>query len=188
MGPFTPSNFPRSQCCAAGLSLWPCHTHQLVQITVALSPVTLEIHNDSHRHAHHKAMQNSASKETHFRSVIFQISSFESHACLSAAGLRSQTGHHVRSLPLQDATGSPQNGLHPVERRDVSGEWHSRPAATDHDAGGGEPATGATGGSAGADSSACLTFSAMSQANTLQRMGPKGAEEEMCARPARPPC
>jgi len=40
------------------------------QITTALSPSTLEIHNDSHLHAHHKAMKDSTSAETHFRVVI----------------------------------------------------------------------------------------------------------------------
>lgn len=40
------------------------------QITEALKPSTLEIHNDSSLHSHHKAMQDSTSKETHFRLVI----------------------------------------------------------------------------------------------------------------------
>ncbi|KAI4240983.1 MAG: hypothetical protein L6R42_011399, partial [Xanthoria sp. 1 TBL-2021] len=40
------------------------------QITAALNPTTLEIHNDSASHSHHKAMQGSLSKETHFRLVI----------------------------------------------------------------------------------------------------------------------
>lgn len=39
------------------------------QITAALSPQTLEIYNDSHLHAHHKPMQGSTSRETHFRCV-----------------------------------------------------------------------------------------------------------------------
>lgn len=33
----------------------------------ALNPQTLEIYNDSHLHSHHKAMQGSTSRETHFR-------------------------------------------------------------------------------------------------------------------------
>ncbi|OAA40872.1 BolA domain protein [Beauveria brongniartii RCEF 3172] len=37
------------------------------KITAALNPMTLEIYNDSHLHSHHKAMQGSTSKETHFR-------------------------------------------------------------------------------------------------------------------------
>jgi len=37
------------------------------KVTEAFAPVSLEIHNDSHLHAHHKAMEGSSSKETHFR-------------------------------------------------------------------------------------------------------------------------
>ena len=40
------------------------------KITEALKPSTLEIYNDSHKHAHHRAMQGSVSTETHFRLVI----------------------------------------------------------------------------------------------------------------------
>lgn len=36
------------------------------QVTESLSPTTLEIRNNSHLHAHHKAMQGSTSRETHF--------------------------------------------------------------------------------------------------------------------------
>ena len=38
-----------------------------LQITEALKPASLEIFNDSHKHAHHKAMKGSTSQETHFR-------------------------------------------------------------------------------------------------------------------------
>jgi len=37
------------------------------QITDTFTPTSLEIFNDSHLHAHHKAMQGSTSRETHFR-------------------------------------------------------------------------------------------------------------------------
>ncbi|KAF2704898.1 bola domain protein [Pleomassaria siparia CBS 279.74] len=40
------------------------------KVTEALKPTTLEIHNDSHLHAHHKAMEGVMSKETHFRLII----------------------------------------------------------------------------------------------------------------------
>ena len=40
------------------------------QITQALKPSNLEIYNDSGMHAHHKAMKDTVSKETHFRLVI----------------------------------------------------------------------------------------------------------------------
>jgi len=37
------------------------------QITQELQPTSLEIFNDSHKHAHHKAMVGVTSRETHFR-------------------------------------------------------------------------------------------------------------------------
>ncbi|GAB0136997.1 hypothetical protein EsDP_00005280 [Epichloe bromicola] len=40
------------------------------KVTAAFNPLTFEIYNDSHLHSHHKAMQGSSSKETHFRLVI----------------------------------------------------------------------------------------------------------------------
>ncbi|ORX98429.1 bola domain-containing protein [Clohesyomyces aquaticus] len=42
----------------------------VMRITEALKPTTLEIFNDSHMHSHHKAMQGVTSKETHFRLII----------------------------------------------------------------------------------------------------------------------
>lgn len=36
------------------------------QVTESLNPTMLEIQNNSHLHAHHKAMQGSTSRETHF--------------------------------------------------------------------------------------------------------------------------
>jgi len=40
------------------------------KINETLTPTALEIFNDSHLHAHHKAMQGSTSRETHFRVYI----------------------------------------------------------------------------------------------------------------------
>ncbi|KAF2235285.1 bola-like protein [Viridothelium virens] len=40
------------------------------KITESLQPTNLEIANDSSLHAHHKAMQGSVSRETHFRLTI----------------------------------------------------------------------------------------------------------------------
>ncbi|KAI4123277.1 MAG: hypothetical protein LQ347_006219 [Umbilicaria vellea] len=52
------------------MSKTPVEDAMRVKITEALNPSTLEIHNDSHLHAHHKAMKDSTSRETHFRVVI----------------------------------------------------------------------------------------------------------------------
>ncbi|THZ82224.1 hypothetical protein D6C84_05951 [Aureobasidium pullulans] len=37
------------------------------KVTQELQPASLEIFNDSHKHAHHKAMVGVTSRETHFR-------------------------------------------------------------------------------------------------------------------------
>ncbi|CAO1596197.1 BolA domain UV induced protein Uvi31 [Xanthoria calcicola] len=52
------------------MSTTPVEDSMRSKITAALNPTTLEIHNDSASHSHHKAMQGSLSKETHFRLVI----------------------------------------------------------------------------------------------------------------------
>ncbi|OAL52721.1 bola domain protein [Pyrenochaeta sp. DS3sAY3a] len=51
-------------------SMTPMEDALRAKITDALEPTTLQIFNDSHKHAHHKAMQGSTSRETHFRVVI----------------------------------------------------------------------------------------------------------------------
>lgn len=43
------------------------YSHDGTQVTEALKPTSMEIFNDSHKHAHHKAMKGSTSQETHFR-------------------------------------------------------------------------------------------------------------------------
>jgi len=51
-------------------SFHPADLGVRIQITTTLNPSRLEIYNDSHLHAHHKAMAGSTSRETHFRLVI----------------------------------------------------------------------------------------------------------------------
>ncbi|KAG6010020.1 hypothetical protein E4U21_000462 [Claviceps maximensis] len=51
-------------------SVTPVEDAIRAKVTAAFNPQTLEIYNDSHLHSHHKAMQGSTSKETHFRLVI----------------------------------------------------------------------------------------------------------------------
>lgn len=45
----------------------------LKKINEAFAPASLEIFNDSHLHAHHKAMEGVTSRETHFRSVAHML-------------------------------------------------------------------------------------------------------------------
>ncbi|USP82351.1 uncharacterized protein yc1106_09625 [Curvularia clavata] len=51
-------------------SMTPLEDALRAKITEALKPTSLEIFNDSHKHAHHKAMQGVTSRETHFRVYI----------------------------------------------------------------------------------------------------------------------
>src|SRR2546430_820523 len=58
----------RSSPCLICVSNWPTGE----QVTDALKPTVLEISNDSAAHSHHKAMEGSTSKETHFRSALIR--------------------------------------------------------------------------------------------------------------------
>ncbi|KAG9189430.1 bola-like protein [Alternaria panax] len=51
-------------------SMTPMEDALRTKITEALKPTSLEIFNDSHKHAHHKAMVGVTSRETHFRVFI----------------------------------------------------------------------------------------------------------------------
>ncbi|KAI4956311.1 hypothetical protein J4E91_000522 [Alternaria rosae] len=51
-------------------SMTPMEDALRTKITEALKPTSLEIFNDSNKHAHHKAMQGVTSRETHFRVFI----------------------------------------------------------------------------------------------------------------------
>ncbi|KAF1937336.1 bola-domain-containing protein [Clathrospora elynae] len=55
---------------AMSKSMTPMEDALRSKIKDALKPTTLEIFNDSSKHAHHKAMQGVTSRETHFRVVI----------------------------------------------------------------------------------------------------------------------
>ncbi|KAL1305652.1 hypothetical protein AAFC00_007246 [Neodothiora populina] len=48
-------------------SMTPFEDALRAKITQELKPTSLEVFNDSHKHAHHKAMAGVTSKETHFR-------------------------------------------------------------------------------------------------------------------------
>ncbi|KAB2571740.1 putative bolA-like protein [Lasiodiplodia hormozganensis] len=48
-------------------SMTPMEDSLRAKINETLKPTSLEIFNDSHLHAHHKAMQGVTSRETHFR-------------------------------------------------------------------------------------------------------------------------
>lgn len=69
------------------------------QITQELKPTALEIFNDSHKHAHHKAMAGSTSRETHFR----YCAHFPCQQQHRAETKGKQSQHCFRSIQVKDA-------------------------------------------------------------------------------------
>lgn len=89
-----------------------CH-----QITQELKPTALEIFNDSHKHAHHKAMVGVTSRETHFRYVDFMLCLLEKEPLdTDLSGLTiSQGQHRLGCFQVKNAASKTQNGIHLVE-------------------------------------------------------------------------
>ncbi|KAL1842523.1 hypothetical protein VTJ49DRAFT_4999 [Mycothermus thermophilus] len=73
--PYSTMTSPSSSSPAPAASLTPVEDAIREKLTTALQPLHLEIHNDSHLHAHHAAMRSfvdtpSVARETHFRLTI----------------------------------------------------------------------------------------------------------------------
>ncbi|CAP59947.1 uncharacterized protein PODANS_1_2700, partial [Podospora anserina S mat+] len=81
-------------------------------ISAALQPTTLEIHNDSHLHAHHKAMEGSTSRETHFR-VIITSEAFRS---------KMQPARHRLVYSLLKDEMAREGGIHALQLRTMTPE------------------------------------------------------------------
>ncbi|TKA68942.1 hypothetical protein B0A55_08232 [Friedmanniomyces simplex] len=77
------------------------------KITQALSPTALEIFNDSHLHAHHKAMKDTTSQETHFRVFITS----------AAFGSKMQPARHRMVYTLLKDELAAQGGIHALQLR-----------------------------------------------------------------------
>ncbi|PFH62640.1 hypothetical protein XA68_12714 [Ophiocordyceps unilateralis] len=86
------------------------------KIMAALNPQTLEINNDSHLHASHKAMQGNTSRETHFRLVITS-NAFESKS--------SQARHRMVYALLRDEMAQ-ENGIHAIQLKTMTPEEEDR--------------------------------------------------------------
>ncbi|TKA37471.1 hypothetical protein B0A49_02480 [Cryomyces minteri] len=91
-------------------AMTPMEDAMRAKLTTALNPSTLEIHNDSHMHSHHKAMQGVQSKETHFRytqlhpcllAIVHCI--VPAHLQLSVRHERKLTVHHHSVVITSDA-------------------------------------------------------------------------------------
>lgn len=77
------------------------------KITEVLKPTHLEIHNDSHLHSHHHAMEGSTSKETHFR-VVITSEAFKS---------KMQPARHRMVYKLVDEEMKREGGIHALQLR-----------------------------------------------------------------------
>ncbi|KAG9227983.1 bola-like protein [Amylocarpus encephaloides] len=89
------------------------------KIQSSLSPSHLEIHNDSHLHSHHKAMENSASQETHFR-VVITSDSFK--------GLMQQKRHKIVYALFKEEMAR-EGGIHALQLRTRTQEEEERDKA-----------------------------------------------------------
>ncbi|KAM0335467.1 hypothetical protein ACHAQA_000515 [Verticillium albo-atrum] len=86
------------------------------KLTAAFSPATLEIHNDSHLHSHHKAMVGVTSKETHFRLVIVS-DAFKS---------KMQPARHRMVYALLREEMYQENGIHALQLKTLTPEEEER--------------------------------------------------------------
>jgi stress-induced morphogen len=77
------------------------------QINETLQPSFLEIHNDSSRHAHHKAMAGNTSQETHFR-VVITSEAFKS---------KTQPSRHRLVYALLKEEMAQEGGIHALQLR-----------------------------------------------------------------------
>ncbi|KAK1820599.1 BolA domain UV induced protein Uvi31 [Friedmanniomyces endolithicus] len=77
------------------------------KITQALKPTSLEIFNDSHLHAHHKAMKDTTSQETHFRLFITS----------DAFSSKMQPARHRMVYTLLKDELAAQGGIHALQLR-----------------------------------------------------------------------
>ncbi|KAM0509947.1 hypothetical protein D7B24_008020 [Verticillium nonalfalfae] len=86
------------------------------KLTAAFSPATLEIHNDSHLHSHHKAMVGNTSKETHFRLVIVS----------DAFKTKMQPARHRMVYALLREELGQENGIHALQLKTLTPEEEER--------------------------------------------------------------
>ncbi|KAK4545473.1 hypothetical protein LTR36_002823 [Oleoguttula mirabilis] len=77
------------------------------KITEAFAPTALDVFNDSHLHAHHKAMEGSTSAETHFR-VYITSEAFKS---------KMQPARHRMVYTLLKDEMAAQGGIHALQLR-----------------------------------------------------------------------
>ncbi|KAH9826785.1 bola domain protein [Teratosphaeria destructans] len=91
------------------------------KINDTLAPTSLEIFNDSHKHAHHQAMQGSTSKETHFRYSIFTV-----YITSEAFQSKMQAARHRMVYTLLKDEMASEGGIHALQLRTRTPEEEER--------------------------------------------------------------
>ncbi|KAJ5975014.1 hypothetical protein N7481_008721 [Penicillium waksmanii] len=89
------------------MSMTPMEDLMRDKIAHEFTPTTLIIRNDSHKHAHHAAMEGSTSKETHFH-VTITSSSFEK---------KMQPARHRMVYALLKEEMAREGGIHALQLR-----------------------------------------------------------------------
>ncbi|KAL7939109.1 bola-like protein [Trichoderma chlorosporum] len=110
------SNVSRQLSTMSSNSATPLEDAIRAKLTAALSPITLEIYNDSHLHSHHKAMAGVSSKETHFRLVIISD---------SFAAKMQPARHRMIYALLRDEMAQ-EGGIHALQLRTLTPEEEKR--------------------------------------------------------------
>lgn len=110
------SNVSRQLSTMSSTSATPLEDAIRAKLTAALSPITLEIYNDSHLHSHHKAMQGVTSKETHFRLVIISD---------SFAAKMQPARHRMIYALLRDEMAQ-EGGIHALQLRTLTPDEEKR--------------------------------------------------------------
>lgn len=96
-----------------------CHLLICEQVTEALKPTRLEISNDSAAHSHHRAMEGSVSKETHF-SLNIVSEAFKS---------KMQPARHRMVYALLKEELERAGGIHALQLRTKTPEEEDKQAA-----------------------------------------------------------
>ncbi|KAJ5761563.1 hypothetical protein N7533_003602 [Penicillium manginii] len=89
------------------MSMTPMEDIMRDKLAHEFTPTTLIIRNDSHKHAHHAAMEGSTSKETHFH-VTITSSSFEK---------KMQPARHRMVYALLKEEMAREGGIHALQLR-----------------------------------------------------------------------
>ncbi|KAK5002827.1 BolA domain UV induced protein Uvi31, partial [Cryomyces antarcticus] len=113
-------------------SMTPMEDAMRAKLTTALNPSTLEIHNDSHMHSHHKAMQGVQSKETHFRYTqlcsLLRIHAFSPSVVITSDAFKGkmQPARHRIVYNLLKEELAAAGGIHALQLRTRTSEEEER--------------------------------------------------------------